>query len=367
MQRLEQRHLAQHVGVAPAPHALRRHPHDEPLGGRVRGASHVEAERQPGVARHRLDVAHEGVRAVGVVGPGLELRLELDGVHRRHGSNAVWRPERPGAHDRSVSEALDLDHIAVAAWHADDLWPRYVGDLGGATIGGGPSPGFDWAQVGFANGMTVEGLEPARVDEFDFLQRFLDRHGPGPHHLTFKVPDLEAVLAILDAAGIQPARVDRSDPRWQEAFLFPADACGIVVQLAQQADDDGPEPLPADIPSPAAHARPGVEQASLDRIVLAVADRTVALRLYRDLLDGTETGEGVDGDGAWVDLRWPGPGRIRLLQTGDVPAGRTGYLHHLAFTTADPAGITDAAPGPDGTFEVPREQNLGVRLRLSRR
>ena len=295
------------------------------------------------------------------------MRLELDGVHRRHGSNAVWRPERPGAHDRSVPEALDLDHIAVAAWHADDLWPRYVGDLGGATIGGGPSPGFDWAQVGFANGMTVEGLQPARVDEFDFLQRFLDRHGPGPHHLTFKVPDLEAVLATLDAAGIQPARVDRSDPRWQEAFLFPADACGIVVQLAQQGDDDGPEPLPPDIPSPAAHARPGIEPASLDRIVLAVTDLTVALRLYRDLLDGTETGEGVDGDGAWVDLRWPGPDASGSCRPATCPPAAPATSTTSPSRRPNPPASPTRHRGPDGTFEVPREQNLGVRLRLSRR
>ena len=102
--------------------------------------------------------------------------------------------------------------------------------------------------------------------------------------------------------------------------------------------------------------------------MLAVADLTSALRLYRDLLGGAETGEGVDGDGAWVDLRWPGPGRIRLVQTGDVPAGRTGYLHHLAFTTAEPAGIADAAPTDlTAPSTCSREQNLGVRLRLSPR
>ena len=267
----------------------------------------------------------------------------------------------------SVPEAVDLDHVAVAAWRLDDLWPRYAGDLGGATIGGGPSPGFDWAQVSFANGMKVEGLQPARVDEFDFLQRYLDRHGPGPHHMTFKVPDLSAVLAMLDGSGIQPARVDRSDTRWQEAFLFPADACGIVVQLAQQSEGDGPEPLPADFPAPDAHARPGIEPASLDRVVLAVADLGVAVRLYKELLGGIEAGRGTDEDGSWVELAWPGPGRVRLVQTADVPAGRTGYLHHLAFTVADPGRVADVVRSPAGSCEVRPERNFGVGLRLSPR
>ena len=35
--------------------------------------------------------------------------------------------------------------------------------------------------------MTIELLEPWAVEQTDFLERFLARHGDGPHHLTFKV------------------------------------------------------------------------------------------------------------------------------------------------------------------------------------
>ena len=65
-------------------------------------------------------------------------------------------------------------------------------------MGGGDTPGFYSAQVRFANGMKVEGLEPRRVEENDFLARFLAASGPGPHHLTFKVPDIRAALAALE-------------------------------------------------------------------------------------------------------------------------------------------------------------------------
>ena len=51
-----------------------------------------------------------------------------------------------------------LDHVAVAAERASDLWPRYAGELAGEWVGGGESIGFDSGQVGYANGMRLEGL-----------------------------------------------------------------------------------------------------------------------------------------------------------------------------------------------------------------
>jgi hypothetical protein len=83
-----------------------------------------------------------------------------------------------------VPIAADLDHVALAAEHAADQWPRYGGDLGGDWIGGADSPGFRFEQFRFANGMAVELLEPANIEQNDFLRRFLNHSGPGPHHLT---------------------------------------------------------------------------------------------------------------------------------------------------------------------------------------
>jgi catechol 2,3-dioxygenase-like lactoylglutathione lyase family enzyme len=263
-------------------------------------------------------------------------------------------------------DAIDLDHIAVAAWQLDDLWPCYVSELGGEPADGGPSPGFDWAQVTYANGMRVEGLQPARVEEFDFLQRFLDRHGPGAHHITFKVPDLGDALGALGRAGVAPARVDRSNPGWQEAFLFPADAWGIVVQLAQPGDDEAVEDLPPGFPGPAGYVRRGVEAARLDRIVLDVTDLAAARRTY-ELLGGSVIDHGRAAAGAWVEVGWPGAGRVRLQEPGPeepIPSGRTGRLHHLAFTVSDPSSIRGAVPDGD-VAEVAPEANLGVRLRIT--
>ena len=232
----------------------------------------------------------------------------------------------------------DLDHIAVAAESWSDVRPRYVDELGGTWLGGGPDPGFAWAQVLYANRMRLEMLEPHEPERNDFLRRFLDRNGPGPHHITFKVPSLADALGEAEAAGYRPINVNMNHPDWKEAFLHPKDAPGIVIQLAQSTER--------------IETQPAAGAASLDRIVHAVADLDEGLRLFERLLDGKGIDEGED----WIELGWPGPGRVRLVTGPSVAewiGNRAGRLHHLAFTL------------PGGTSrEITPEENFGVRLRV---
>src|SRR5436309_5348179 len=279
-------------------------------------------------------------------------------------------------------DRADLDHVAVATEDQQPAWLRYAGELGGQYDGGGPSPGFWAGQVAYANGMRVEVLEPANVEQNDFLRRFLDRNGPGPHHLTFKVPDIRQALAAAEQAGYRPVSVDLSNPWWQEAFLHPKDAPGVVVQLAHSAENaeggeagdgeggegDGwggspPQPMPPSrTPEPATLTYVGHAVASLDD----------GRRLFADLLGGRETASGEDEAARWIELGWPGPGRVRLLEprsSGSPLAawleGRRGRVHHIAFTVSEPDELAGATPLADGRYEVPPEANLGVRLLLT--
>ena len=259
---------------------------------------------------------------------------------------------------------IDLDHVAVAVEHQDDAWPRYAGDLGGQWLAGGGTAGFWSGQVSFANGMKVEVLEPHLVEQNDFLRRFLDRSGPGPHHLTFKVKDIVAALSEAESAGYRPVGVNLADPMWKEAFLHPKDAPGVVVQLAQAAGD-WKSPAPDGFPTP---ARP---PATLVHVAHAVASLDEGLRLFAGLLGGREV-ERAEGDGTvWVDLAWPGPGRVRLLAPTSASGpltgwldGRAGRVHHLAFAAIEPSSVPGAAARSEGFFEVAPEHNLGVRLLL---
>jgi methylmalonyl-CoA/ethylmalonyl-CoA epimerase len=246
-----------------------------------------------------------------------------------------------------------LDHVALAAERQTDLWPRYAGDLAGRFLGGGWTVGFGSAQVAFANGMKVEALEPYEPEANDFLRRFLDRSGPGPHHFTFKVPDIETALDHARAAGYTPIGVDLRDPGWKEAFLHPKEATGVVVQIAQSAGDwEGPRR--DGLPEPRTE-RP----ATLLHVAHAVASMDEARRLFEGLLNGEPVARGT----GWVELAWPGPGRIRLIERDDLD-GRPGAISHLAFACERPEELRGAIAHPDGSVVIGAEDNLGTRLVL---
>ncbi len=163
-----------------------------------------------------------------------------------------------------------------------------VGELGGTIFAGGDGYGFRWVQVRIgeaAAGMTVELLIEWQPEQNDFLARFLQRHGPGQHHLTFKVPDLAATLGRVQQAGFRPVSVNLTDPNWKEAFLQPREAHGTVVQLAQVHPDHpgtpelvvgaeaGTRVLRARVVGEAARARGGSRAAAACRAGDAVARR----------------------------------------------------------------------------------------------
>ncbi len=276
--------------------------------------------------------------------------------------------------------AIDLDHIALAAHHAWDNFDRYRGDLGGEWIAGTPAPGFYWGQVRFANGMTLEMLEPANVEMDDFLVRFLARSGPGPHHLTFKVPDIVAAMEMATTAGYPPVRSDLSSEHWKEAFLHPKACHGIVVQLAQATFPDasyefGSKDEFENVLPPPRIAQP----AALERITHLVAALDDALGLFRDVLGGEVVADELDAGGSRrVDLRWPGPGRVRLVEPRDPDrrgwlGERAGRVQQIEFALHDPGRVSDATTydgdvdGGGPAWMIAPEHNHGVRLLLRAR
>ena len=111
-----------------------------------------------------------------------------------------------------------------------------VADLGATPLQGSNAIGFQPLQLRLGTateGMTIEILQPYKVEESDFLARFLDSRGEGPHHITVKVDDIVTELERARAAGLTPMNVLIDSPRWKEAFFSPKEAHGTVVQFAQ--------------------------------------------------------------------------------------------------------------------------------------
>jgi methylmalonyl-CoA/ethylmalonyl-CoA epimerase len=247
---------------------------------------------------------------------------------------------------------IDLDHVALATRDVADALDVLVGDLGGLVIFGGNNVGFRAMQVRLGDdartGLHVELLEPWAVEDNDFLQRFMERHGGGAHHLTFKVDDIGRTLEALDAAGLQPVNVSLSDPNWKEAFLHPKDGHGTVVQFAEsngfpsraamldRVRAQGPEGHPRWWPDPPPRAN---RSPVLRRVVLRTPSLPDAAGLFTGVLGGRQ----VDAGEGWIELGWPGGGRVALehrpgsdaaVDRLEVEVSGPGLLgeHHVAGT-----------------------------------
>jgi methylmalonyl-CoA/ethylmalonyl-CoA epimerase len=125
-----------------------------------------------------------------------------------------------------------LDHVAIAVPSIRDALPRYQHLLGLASSEIEEVPSQNVAVAFLGGPVPLELLEPRGEGG---VARFLERRGPGLHHIAYRVPDLEAELARLSAAG---ARLIDERPRegargHKVAFVHPEAVGGVLVELVQ--------------------------------------------------------------------------------------------------------------------------------------
>jgi methylmalonyl-CoA/ethylmalonyl-CoA epimerase len=84
-----------------------------------------------------------------------------------------------------------------------------------------------------AGGSEIELVKPTTEDSG--LARYLEKRGPGMHHLCLEVDDLEGMLAQLKAKGIlliNETPVSGAGGK-KYAFVHPKSAGGVMVELYQ--------------------------------------------------------------------------------------------------------------------------------------
>ncbi|MFB6106050.1 MAG: methylmalonyl-CoA epimerase [Halobacteriaceae archaeon] len=126
---------------------------------------------------------------------------------------------------------MEFHHVGVATPDAAAVAERYeslfdlpvvheeaVGDLSVVFLDAG---------AGY-----VELLEPS---DGGTVQRFLDREGPGLHHVAFETADAAAALDDARAAGVTPIDDEPRPGAWghEVAFLHPGDLGGVLVELVE--------------------------------------------------------------------------------------------------------------------------------------
>lgn len=215
-------------------------------------------------------------------------------------------PDKDVAHS-SIEQYPELwfDHVAYCVTDPRDAFGVLRRDLGLEWRLWEMNGDFGGVQVEFPSAFKVELIHPNSTNEEHFTNRFLERRGPGPHHLTFRTKDLRALLQRAEDLDIGVIQVSLDNPEWMEAFIHPQTTGGILVQIAQcpfeKASAEEPE-WKTQMPQ---------RQAGFVRVEFGSSKPEGSRRVFDDLLGG-DVEHGADGT---LEFRWNGDRRIRVIAT----------------------------------------------------
>ena len=131
-----------------------------------------------------------------------------------------------------------IDHIGVATDDLDASLALYAGSF----------------EMPLAHRETVsdQGVEAVLLDvgecHVELLRplgpetpvgKFLERKGPGLHHVAYRVEDIDATLASLREAGIEliDAEARTGIRRSRVAFLHPRSTGGVLTEIVEPAEE----------------------------------------------------------------------------------------------------------------------------------
>ncbi len=125
-----------------------------------------------------------------------------------------------------------IDHIAILVDDLESAASFWCDGLGLALEHTQDVPA-EQAQIAFlpVGGSEVELVKPTSSDSG--LARFLEKRGPGMHHICLEVDDIEGMLASLKARSVmlinEKPRTGSDGRRY--AFIHPKSANGVMVEL----------------------------------------------------------------------------------------------------------------------------------------
>jgi methylmalonyl-CoA/ethylmalonyl-CoA epimerase len=129
---------------------------------------------------------------------------------------------------------MKIDHIGIATERLDEATAIWRDALGLELDANEEIPEQGVRVAMFAAGDShIELLEPLSPESP--VARFIDRRGPGIHHIAVRVDDIRASLAQLKAKGLRLIdEVPRVGARGcLVAFIHPSSANGVLLELVQ--------------------------------------------------------------------------------------------------------------------------------------
>ncbi len=132
-------------------------------------------------------------------------------------------------------ETMKIDHIGIAVRSIDDALELYRDCLGLEVVQRTVvEHEHVEAAVLPAGGGRVELLQP--TSDESVIARFLDRRGPGVHHVAVEVDDLETAVAAVRDSGrkLVVDRIQTGAEGYRYVFVHPSGTGGVLLELVER-------------------------------------------------------------------------------------------------------------------------------------
>jgi methylmalonyl-CoA/ethylmalonyl-CoA epimerase len=126
---------------------------------------------------------------------------------------------------------MRFDHAGIATNDLDAIGELYGSLLDAPVVHEEEFEGLRVAFLDLGDGY-FELLEPT---EHATIARFLDKHGPGVHHLAVETEDIEAALETARELEIELIDEEPRSGAWGHdvAFLHPNDTGGVLIEFVE--------------------------------------------------------------------------------------------------------------------------------------
>jgi LAO/AO transport system kinase len=135
-------------------------------------------------------------------------------------------------HDHSV-QTWEIDHLGIAVKSIEEALPFYALHLGLPVLAR-ETVEHEKVNVAMlpAGPSRIELIEP--LDPSSTIAKFLEKRGPGLHHIAMCVPDLHATIRRLESAGVRLLGTPRRGAGGHlYVFVHPSSTGGVLWELIQ--------------------------------------------------------------------------------------------------------------------------------------
>ena len=129
---------------------------------------------------------------------------------------------------------MRFDHLGIATDDTDAVASLFSALLDAPVVHEEEFDGMAVTFLDLGNGY-LELLEPIEGGEDGAIARFLDRSGPGIHHVALETDDVGAALETARGLGVELIDEEPRPGAWGHdvAFLHPRSTGGVLVEFVE--------------------------------------------------------------------------------------------------------------------------------------